>query len=85
MFEKLSELYFRLRTRDFKFIERRKSLRFDASGYYPYQIIGIGESFFIDSANIDTINKKHKMINKELNKTFLAKIETGGIRITRIK
>jgi len=85
MFEKLSELYFRLRTRDFKFIERRKSLRFDASGYYPYQIMDIGESFFIDSANIDIINKKHKTINKELNKTFLAKIETDGIRITRIK
>jgi hypothetical protein len=47
MLEKLRELYFRLRTRDFKFVERKKSLRFDVSGYYPYQIMEIGESFLI--------------------------------------
>ena len=85
MLLKLRELFFQLRTRDFKFIERRKSLRFNASGYYPYQIMNIGESFLIDNTNIEVINKKHKIINKELNKTFLAKIEPDGIRITRIK
>ncbi len=85
MLEKLRELYFRLRTRDFKFVERKKSLRFDVSGYYPYQIMEIGESFLIKNSNIKTINKNHKIINKELNKNFLAKIDTDGIRITRIK
>jgi hypothetical protein len=85
MLEKLRELFFRLRTRDFKFIERRKLLRFNASGYYPYQIMNIGESFLINNTNIEIVNKKHKAINKELGKTFLAKIESDGIRITRIK
>ena len=85
MFQKLKELFFQLRTRHFKFVERRKSLRFDASGYYPYQIMCIGESFLIGNTNIEILNKKHKEINKELNKTFLAKIELDGIRITRIK
>ena len=85
MLEKLRELYFQLRTRHFKFIERRKSLRFEASGYYPYQIMDIGESFLINNTDIEIVNKKHKTINKELNKTFLAKIESDGIRITRIK
>jgi hypothetical protein len=33
-------------------------LRFDTSGYYPYQIMGLGESFLIDNANIETIHKK---------------------------
>jgi hypothetical protein len=47
--------------------------------------MGIGESFLIDNANIETIQKKHKMINKELSKTFLAKIEADAVRITRIK
>ena len=47
--------------------------------------MNIGESFLIDNTNIEVINKKHKIINKELNKTFLAKIETDSIRITRIK
>jgi len=45
----------------------------------------IGESFFIGHTNIQAINKKLKSINKILNKTFLAKIETDGIQITRIK
>jgi hypothetical protein len=85
MLEKLRELFFRLRTRDFKFIERRKLLRFNASGYYPYQIMNIGESFLINNTNIEIVNKKHKAINKEFGKTFLAKIESDGIRITRIK
>jgi len=85
MLKKLKEVIFRFRTRHFKFIEFRKSLRFNTSGYYPYQIMGIGESFLIDNANIEAIHKKHKTINKELNKTFLAKIETDGIRITRVK
>ena len=85
MLEKLRELFFRLRTRDFKFIERRKSLRFNASGYYPYQIMNIGESFLINNTNIEIVNKKHNTINKELGKTFLAKIESNKIRITRIK
>jgi hypothetical protein len=85
MLEKLKELSFRLKTRHFKFIERRKSLRFDSLGYYPYQIMNIGESFLIDNTNIEALNKKHKIINKELNKTFLAKIEADAIRITRIK
>jgi hypothetical protein len=85
MLQKLKELFFQFRTRHFKFIERRKSLRFGTSGYYPYQIMDIGESFFIDSSNIDVIHKKHKTINKELNKTFLAKIEAHRIQITRIK
>jgi hypothetical protein len=58
---------------------------FETSGYYPYQIMGIGESFLIGNTNIKTLNKKHKIINKELNKTFLTKIETDGIRIIRIK
>ena len=80
MLQKIKELFFQFRTRHFKFIERRKSLRFDRSGYYPYQIMDIGESFFID-----TIHKKHEAINKELNKTFLAKIEANRIQITRIK
>ncbi len=47
--------------------------------------MGIGESFLIGNTNIKTLNKKHKIINKELNKTFLTKIETDGIRIIRIK
>ncbi|MCX7191760.1 MAG: hypothetical protein NTY58_05345 [Candidatus Methylopumilus sp.] len=85
MFQKLKDIIFRFRTRHFKFIERRKSLRFNTSGYYPYQIMDIGESFFIDNSNIDAIHKKHKTINKELNKTFLAKIEINRIQITRIK
>ncbi len=85
MVQKLRELFFRLKTRHFKFIERRKSVHFEASGYYPYQIMGICESFLIGSTNIEILNKKHKIINKQLNKTFLAKIETDSIRITRIK
>ena len=85
MLKKAKELFFRFRTRHFKFIECRKSLRFDTSGYYPYQIMNIGESFLIDNANLDTIHKKHKAINKELSKTFLAKIEADAVRITRIK
>ena len=85
MLEKLRELSFRLKTRHFKFIERRKSLHFEVSGYYPYQIMDIGESFLINHTNIEILNKKHKIINKELNKTFLAKIEADGIRIMRIK
>jgi hypothetical protein len=85
MLQKLKAIFFRFRTRHFKFIECRKSLRFDTSGYYPYQIMDIGESFLIDNANIETIQKKHKMINKELSKTFLAKIEADSVRITRIK
>ena len=85
MVQKLRELFFQLRTRHFKFIERRKSLHFEVSGYYPYQIMDIGESFLIDNANIEAIHKKHKTINKELGKTFLAKIEADSVRITRIK
>jgi len=85
MLKKLKEVIFRFRTRHFKFIECRKSLRFNTSGYYPYQIMGIGESFLIDNANIEAINKKNKTINKELSKTFLAKIEAKSVRITRIK
>ena len=45
----------------------------------------IGESFLIDNVNLETIHKKHKSINKELSKTFLAKIEADAVRITRIK
>ena len=45
----------------------------------------IGESFFIAHTDIKAINKKLKTINKILNKTFLAKIETDGIQITRIE
>ena len=85
MLKKLKEVIFRFRTRHFKFIECRKSLRFNTSGYYPYQIMGIGESFLIDNANIEAIHKKHKTINKELSKTFLAKIDADAVRITRIK
>ena len=85
MLKKAKELFFKFRTRHFKFIEFRKSLRFDTSGYYPYQIMDIGESFLIDNANLETIQKKHKTINKELSKTFLAKIEADAVRITRIK
>jgi len=47
--------------------------------------MNIGESFLIENANIEVLNKKHKIINKELNKTFLARIEPDGIQITRIK
>ena len=85
MIQKLRELFFQIRTRHFKFIERRKSLHFEVSGYYPYQIMDIGESFLIGNTNIEILNKKHKIINKELNKTFLAKIEADDIQITRIK
>ena len=85
MLKKAKELFFRFRTRHFKFIECRKSLRFDTSGYCPYQIMEIGESFLIDNVNLETIHKKHKSINKELSKTFLAKIEADAVRITRIK
>ena len=85
MLKKAKELFFKFRTRHFKFIECRKSLSFDKSGYYPYQIMDIGESFLIDNANLETIHKKHKTINKELIKTFLAKIEADAVRITRIK
>lgn len=85
MLQKLKAIFFQFRTRHFKFIEFRKSLHFDTSGYYPYQIMGIGESFLIDHANIEAIHKKHKTINKELGKTFLATIEVHGVRITRIK
>ena len=85
MLKKAKELFFKFRTRHFKFIECRKSLRFDTSGYYPYQIMEIGESFLIDNVNVETIHKKHKMINKELSKNFLAKIEADAVRITRIK
>jgi len=85
MLKKLKEVIFRFRTRHFKFVECRRSLRFNTSGFYPYQIMGIGESFLIDNANIEAIHKKHKTINKELNKTFLAKIEAHRIQITRIK
>ena len=85
MLKKAKELFFRFRTRHFKFIECRKSLRFDTSGYYPYQIMEIGESFLIDNVNVETIQKKHETINKELSKIFLAKIEADAVRITRIK
>ena len=85
MLKKAKELFFKFRTRHFKFIECRKSLSFDKSGYYPYQIMDIGESFLIDNANLETIHKKHKTINEELSKTFLAKIEADAVRITRIK
>lgn len=85
MVQKLRELFFQLRTRHFKFIERRKSLHFEVSGYYPYQIMDIGESFLIGNTNVEILNKKHKIINKELNKNFLAKIENDSIRIMRIK
>lgn len=60
MLKKAKELFFKFRTRYFKFIEFRKSLRFDTSGYYPYQIMDIGESFLIDNANLETTHKKHK-------------------------
>ena len=83
--QKLRELFFQLRTRIFKFIEHRKSLHFEVSGYYPYQIMDIGESFLIGNINVEILNKKHRIINKELNYTFLAKIETERIRIMRIK
>ena len=58
MLQKLKTIFFKFRTRHFKFIECRKSLRFDTSGYYPYQIMDVGESFLIDNANLETIHKK---------------------------
>jgi hypothetical protein len=58
MLQKLKELFFRFRTRHFRFIECRKSMRFDTSGYYPYQIMGIGESFLNDNTNLETIHNK---------------------------
>lgn len=70
MVQKLRELFFQLRARHFKFIERRKSLHFEVSGYYPYQIIDIGESFLIGNTNVEILNKKHKIINKNLIKLF---------------
>ena len=85
MLKKAKELFFKFRTRHFKFIECRKSLSFDKSGYYPYQIMEIGESFLIDNVNVETIQKKHETINKELSKIFLAKIEADAVRITRIE
>ena len=66
MLKKAKELFFKFRTRHFKFIECRKSLSFDKSGYYPYQIMDIGESFLIDNANLETIHKKHKTINQRV-------------------
>jgi hypothetical protein len=44
--------FFRMLSLGYKFVEQKKVLYFSPQGYYPSQIMEIGDYFFIDKSNM---------------------------------
>jgi len=76
--------FFRMLGLGYKFVEQKKVLHFSPQGYYPFQIMEIGDYFFIDKSNMSAINMEIAKINSVLNKNFVAKSQDDSIKITRI-
>jgi hypothetical protein len=76
--------FFRMLSLGYKFVEQKKVLYFSPQGYYPFQIMEIGDYFFIDKSNMRAVNIEIAKINSVLNKNFVAKSQDDSIKITRI-
>ena len=76
--------FFRMLSLGYKFVEQKKVLYFSSQGYYPFQIMEIGDYFFIDKSNMRAVNIEIAKINSVLNKNFVAKSQDDSIKITRI-
>lgn len=84
MLDYFFEIFYKFQTSAFQYKEHKQPLLFLTTGYYPYEIIDVGQYFLIKKGNIKKINEQLLTINKKLNKVFIAKIEADEIKIIRI-
>jgi len=52
MLDYFSEIFYKFQTLAFQFKERRQSLLCLTTGYYPYEIMDVGQYFLIKKGNI---------------------------------
>lgn len=51
---------------------------------YPFKLMDIGDSFFIDNVKMQIVCNANYRANKALNKKFIARREGNGVRVWRI-
>ena len=52
---------------------------------YPYESMDIGDSFFLESANPQTVANNNYVRGKKLGMKFIARKEGNGVRVWRIE
>jgi len=50
---------------------------------YPYKVMECGESFFIPQGKIQIVCNANYRTGKQLNKKFIARKESEGVRVWR--
>lgn len=51
---------------------------------YPYKVMDIGDSFFIDNVKMQIVLNANYRAGKSLNGKFIARQEGNGIRVWRV-
>lgn len=51
---------------------------------YPYVVMEVGESFFVDSGSLQVVCNANYRASKRLGRRFIARREEGGVRVWRV-
>ena len=52
---------------------------------YPYDLLKVGESFFVKGVNLQSMYNTNFRWGKKLGRRFIARVEDAGVRVWRVE
>ena len=81
----VNDFFYDLRHRDVRFRLKRNILTMSGETLFPYQIMQVGDEFYLENTSIEKAERLVSRISNYLNKQFVAIKEEELVRIIRVK
>jgi hypothetical protein len=85
VFKPIADFFYELRHKNVRFKQTRNILTMSGETLLPYQIMKVGEEFYLERASLDKVERILPRISDRLNGNFVAIQDGELVRIIRVK
>lgn len=85
LFKPVVDFFYDLRYKNVRFRQQRNILTMVGDTPMPYQIMKVGDEFYLENISLDKIERQLSKINDYLGKNFVALEDGELIRVIRVK
>ena len=85
LFKPVTDFFYELKNRDVRFRQQRNILTMSGETLLPYQIMKVGDEFYLENTSIEKAERLVSRVSNYLNRQFVAIQDGDLVRIIRAK
>ena len=85
LFKPVTDFFYELKNKDVRFRQQRNILTMTGETLLPYQIMKVGDEFYLEHTSIEKAERLVSRVSNDLNRQFVAIQDGDLVRIIRVK